>query len=143
MVLHNGGRKPMKPVSYVALAFAMALVTPAVAADYKIVDKIKMPDGGWDYATTDFQKNLIYWVRNDHTDVIDAKTNKMTQLKSTGNGHMAVVVEGTPLIVVPLRDPAKTNRIVDTSTDQVVADVSGAGETSDGATYGTFSKHVF
>src|SRR5437763_255369 len=83
------GRKPMKPVSYAALAFALALATPAVAADlsYKVVDKFKMPDGGWDYATTDLQKNLIYWVRNDHTDVIDAKTNKMTQLKSTGNGH--------------------------------------------------------
>jgi YVTN family beta-propeller protein len=135
----------MKPVSYAALAFAMALATPAVAADlnYKIVDKFKMPDGGWDYATTDFQKNLIYWVRPDHTDVIDTKTNKMTQLKSTGNGHMAVVVEGTPLVVVPMREPAKTNRIVDTSTDQVVADIGGAGDAPDGAAYDPFSKHVF
>jgi YVTN family beta-propeller protein len=121
----------------------MALAAPALAADYKIVDKLKMPDGGWDYATSDLQKNLIYWVRNDHTDVIDTKTNKLTSLKSTGDGHMAIVVQGTPLIVVPMRAPAKTNRIVDTSSDKVVADVGGAGEGPDGATYDPFSKHVY
>lgn len=133
----------MKSVSYAALAVAMALAAPAIAADYKIVDKLKMPDGGWDYATSDVQKNLIYWVRTDHTDVIDTKTNKLSTLKSTGNGHMAVVVQGTPLIVVPMREPAKTNRIVDTSADKIVADVGGAGEGPDGATYDPFSKNVY
>src|SRR5947208_1088992 len=68
----------MRSVSYAALALAMTLAAPAIAADYKIVDKLKMPDGGWDYATSDFKKDVIYWVRNDHTDVIDAKTKKVT-----------------------------------------------------------------
>ena len=132
----------MKSVSYAVLALAVALAAPATAADYKVVSKFKMPDGGWDYATSDLSKGLIYWVRNDHTDVIDTKTNKVSSLKSLGNGHMAVVVEGTPIVVVPLRDPPKTNRIVDTSTDKVLADVSG-GEAPDGATYDPFSKHVY
>src|SRR5262245_20999968 len=138
------GRKSMRSLFSAAVTCAFVLATQAFAADlnYKIVDKFKMPDGGWDYATSDLQKNLIYWVRNDHTDVIVTKTNKVTALKSTGNGHMAVVVEGTPLVVVPLRDPAKTNRIVDTSTDQVVADVGG-GNAPDGAVYDPFSKLVF
>jgi len=133
----------MKSVSYAALALAMALATPAVAADYKIVDKFKMPDGGWDYATSDLKNNKIYWVRSDHTDVIDTKTKKVTSLKSTGGGHMAVVVEGTPLVVIPMREPPKTNRIVDVSADKMVADVGGAGEAPDGATYDPFSKHVY
>ena len=133
----------MKSVSYAALAFAMALAAPAGAADYKIVNKFKMPDGGWDYATADAKKDKIYWVRNDHTDVIDAKTNKISTLKSTGNGHMAVVVEGSSLVVIPMREPAKTNRIVDTATDKLVADIGGAGEAPDGATYDSFSKNVY
>ena len=133
----------MRSVSYTALALAMALAMPAVAADYKIVDKFKMPDGGWDYATSDLKKDVIYWVRTNHTDVIDAKTKKVTSLKSLGNGHMAVVVEGTSLVVIPMREPAKTNRIVDTSTDKVVADLPGAGEAPDGATYDPSSKHVY
>jgi YVTN family beta-propeller protein len=41
-----------------------------------------------------------------------------------------------------LREPANTNRIVDTSTDQIVADVGG-GNAPDGATYDPFSKLVF
>jgi DNA-binding beta-propeller fold protein YncE len=41
-----------------------------------------------------------------------------------------------------MREPAKTNRIVDAAHDQVVADLPG-GESPDGATYDPFTKHVF
>jgi DNA-binding beta-propeller fold protein YncE len=134
----------MKRALLVALSLSTALVGSALAAEgpYKVIKSFKMPDGGWDYATSDFRKNRVYWVRTDHTDVIDAKTGAVTTLNSTGNGHMAVVVEGTSLVVVPMRTPVKTNRIVDTQTDKVVADVGG-GEAPDGAIYDPFSKHVF
>ncbi len=134
----------MKRTTLLALLLTTAMAAPAFAADakYKISARYKMPDGGWDYATSDAGKGLVYWVRNDHTDVIEAKTGKLSILKSTGNGHMAVVVDGSPLIVVPMRVPAKTSRIVDTSTDTVVADLPG-GEAPDGAAYDPFTKHVF
>jgi DNA-binding beta-propeller fold protein YncE len=133
----------MTRIALAALALLAAMTLPAVAADYKIVERFKMPDGGWDYASSDPIKGLIYWSRNEgFTDVIDAKTGKLSQLKSTGNGHLAVPVAGTTLVVLPLRVPAKTIRIFDTATDKVVADVPG-GETPDGATYDPFSKHVF
>jgi DNA-binding beta-propeller fold protein YncE len=120
-----------------------ALVTPALADGYKIIERFKMPDGGWDYASSDPAKGRIYWARNEgFTDIIDVKTGKLSQLKNTGNGHLAVPVEGTTLVVLPLRMPAKTIRILDTATDKIVADVPG-GETPDGATYDPFSKHVF
>jgi len=126
-----------------ALALSAALAVPALAEGYKVVDRFKMPDGGWDYASSDPEKGRIYWSRNEgFTDVIDMKTGKLSQLKSTGNGHLAVPVAGTTLVVLPLRDPPKTIRILDTATDKVVADVPG-GETPDGATYDPFSKHVF
>ena len=94
-----------------ALALSAALALPALAEGYKIVDRFKMPDGGWDYASFDPDKGRVYWSRNEgFTDVIDVKTGKLSQLKSTGNGHLAVPVAGTTLVVVPLRMPAKTIR---------------------------------
>jgi hypothetical protein len=127
-----------------ALVLSIALVAPALTAgpSYKIAGRFKMPDGGWDYATSDPDKNLIYWTRTGFTDVIDAKTGNLSQLKSTGNAHMALPVPGTTLIVLPLRSPPKMVRIVDTTRDKVVADLP-AGDAPDGATYDPFSKHVF
>ncbi|MEA2977591.1 MAG: hypothetical protein QOF19_3111 [Alphaproteobacteria bacterium] len=128
-----------------ALTLFVALVAPAFAADpsYKIVERFQMPDGGWDYAASDADKGRIYWARaSGATDVIDVKTGKLSQLKSTGNSHLAVPVPGTTLIVLPMRVPAKTARIVDTATDKVVADLP-AGDAPDAAIYDPFSKHVF
>src|SRR5882762_10355483 len=95
-----------------ALALSAAFAASAQAADptYKIVDRIKMPDGGWDYIVPDPEHGRIYRTRTDGTDVIDVKTGKLSELKNTGNGHMVVVVPGTTLGVLPLRVPAKTIR---------------------------------
>jgi hypothetical protein len=125
-----------------AALVAPALMTPVLAAEYKIADRISVPDGGWDYITSDPEHGRIYRTRTDGADVIDVKTHKVSQLKNTGNGHMVVPVAGTTLGVLPLRTPPKTIRIIDTATDKVVADVPG-GEAPDGATYDPFSKHVF
>jgi DNA-binding beta-propeller fold protein YncE len=126
-----------------ALAVSAVVAVPAWAAEYKIVDRFKMPDGGWDYASSDPEKGRIYWSRNEgFTDIIDVKAGKLPQLKNTGNAHLAVPVAGTNLVVLPLRMPAKTIRILDAVADKIVADVPG-GETPDGATYDPFSKHVF
>ncbi len=135
----------MTRMLFVALGLSTALVAPALAADpsYKIVDRIKMADGGWDYIVADQDHGRVFRTRVDGTaDVIDVKTGKVSQLTSAGNGHMVVVVPGTTLGVVPLRTPAKTIRIIDTATDKIVADVAG-GDGPDGAAYDPFSKHVF
>lgn len=129
-------------VTALVLGCGFASVAQAAGLKYRIAEKFKMPDGGWDYATSDASKGLIYWVRTDHTDVIDSRSGKLSILHSPGNGHMAVVVEGTSLIVVPMRSPAKTSRIVDTATDTVVADLP-SGEAPDGAIYDPFSKNVY
>jgi DNA-binding beta-propeller fold protein YncE len=132
----------MKHMLFAALTLSASFAAPVFAADanYKIVDKFKMPDGSWDYASSDPSKGLVYFVRDDHTYVIDTKTNKVSSLKSTGDGHLAVVVAGTSLIVVPLRN--NIDRIVDTATDTVVADLPG-GTGPDSGVYDPFSKHVF
>jgi YVTN family beta-propeller protein len=127
-----------------AAALSLALVAPALAADptYKIVDRIKMPDGYWDYGTSDPDTRRIYWARAAYTDVIDVQTGKLSQLKNIGGGHLAVPAPGTTLVVTPLRDPKSTVRISNAATDKVVADLP-AGDAPDGATYDPFSKHVY
>jgi DNA-binding beta-propeller fold protein YncE len=125
-----------------ALAMSAALAAPASAADYKIVDRIKMADGYWDYGAFDAGRGRVLWTRDGVIDAIDVKTGKVTQIKNSGDGHVAVPVAGTTLVVLPLRMPARTVRIFDTSTEKVVADLPG-GDFPDGATYDPFSKHAF
>src|SRR5581483_3532752 len=123
---------------------SFALIAPTLAADptYKIANRIKMPDGYWDYSSFDPDHGRIYWARATYTDVIDVKTDKLSQLKNIGGGHLAVPVLGTTLVVTPLREPKSTVRISDAATDKVVADLP-AGDAPDGATYDPFSKYVY
>lgn len=132
----------MTRITLAALALSAAFAVPASAADYKVVDHIKLPDGGWDYITSDPEHGHIIRTRTDGADVIDVKTGKVSTLKNNGNGHMIVPVPGTTLGVLPLRMPAMTVRIMDTASDTVKADVPG-GDGPDGAAYDPFSKHVF
>src|ERR1700687_726173 len=127
-----------------ALALSALYAAPALAADptYKVVDRIKLPDGGWDYVVSDPERGRIIRTRTDGADLIDTKTGKVSTLKNNGNGHMIVPVPGTALGVIPLRMPEKMIRIMDTMADKIVADVPG-GEAPDGAVYDPFSKHVF
>ena len=96
-----------------ALAVSAAFAAPAFAEGYKVIDRIKLPDGGWDYITSDAARGLIYRTRTDGADVIDVKTGKVSQLANTGNGHMVVVVAGTTLGVLPLRQPVQIRRLGD------------------------------
>ena len=128
-----------RTAAFAGLLLTVAFVTPGLA-DYRIVDRIKVPDGGFDYATFDSATGRVLMARTDFTTVIDAKTGKVSQLNSAAPGHMAVPVPGTSLIVLPQR-PGMV-RIVDMKTDKMLADIK-AGENPDGAVYDPFSKTVF
>ena len=60
------------------MPFALfAFAAPMRAADtapYKIIERIKVPDGGFDYATFDAATGHVYMPRGDFTTVIDVKT---------------------------------------------------------------------
>jgi DNA-binding beta-propeller fold protein YncE len=112
----------------------------AAEANYKIVERVKVPDGGFDYATFDSATGRVLMARTDFTTVIDAKTGKVSQLNSAAPGHMAVPVPGTALLVLPQRPG--TVRVVDMASDKMLADIP-AGKNPDGAVYDSFSKLVF
>jgi DNA-binding beta-propeller fold protein YncE len=126
-------------LSVALIAFA-AQPRAAEQTNYKIVDRIKVPDGAFDYANYDPGTGRIYMARADFTTVIDPKTGKVSELKSASRGHMALPLPGTTQLLLPQR--AGTIRMVDAATDTVVADFV-AGKNPDGAAYDPFSKLVF
>ena len=54
------------------LLLTVAFVTPSLA-DYKIVDRIKVPGGGFNYATFDSATGRVLMARTGFTTVIDAR----------------------------------------------------------------------
>jgi DNA-binding beta-propeller fold protein YncE len=124
----------------VVFLLALAVFSSPAFADYKIVDRIKVPDGGFDYATFDTATGRVLMARTDFTTVIDSKTGKVSQLASAARAHMTLPVPGTTLAALPQREG--TVRIVDMATDKVLADIP-AQKNPDGAAYDPFSKLVF
>jgi DNA-binding beta-propeller fold protein YncE len=119
-----------------------ALIAPAIAhaADYKVVDRIKVPDGGFDYAVFDANRSRVYMARPDYTTVVDAKTHAVSQLSSASGGHMLLAIPGSSLGLLPQRNGAI--RLVDIVTDMVVADFPTGGD-PDAAVYDPLTKLVF
>ena len=130
--------RAMLALSVAAIAFASP--SDAAAPNYKVIDRIKVPDGGFDYATFDAATGRIYMARTDFTTVIDVKTNAVSELKSGVRGHIFLPIPGTGLAALTQR--TGTVRLVDIAKDMVVADIP-AGKNPDGAAYDPFSKLVF
>ena len=122
--------------------FATMLTVSSVAsaADYRIVDHIKVPDGGFDYAAFDPTSGRVYMARPDFTTVIDVKSGSVLQLVSGSGGHMALAIPGTTMVLLPERKG--TIRLADAVKDTVVADLPG-GMDPDAAVYDPVSKLVF
>ncbi len=127
------------PIASLVLSVAFAAAALAAAPSYKVVDRIKVGDGGFDYATFDRATGRVLLARTNYTTAIDAKTGKVSELMSAASGHMALPVPGTTLLVLP--QGKGMIRIVDGATDKVVADLPG-GMNPDGAAYDPFSKFV-
>jgi len=127
--------------SFAMFGIFAAMVAPkvAIAVEYKIIDRIKVPDGAFDYATFNPATNQVFMPRGSFTTVIDVKTNKVTQLESAVGDHIALPVPGTSLLVLTQRQG--TIRIVDAAKDAVVADLAG-GKNPNSAAYDPVSKTV-
>ena len=87
----------MKSSIFAGLLLSLAVTASAFAAPsaYKIVDRIKVPDGAFDYATFDAATGRVYMPRGTYTTIIDVKTGKPSQLMSGASDHIALVVPGT------------------------------------------------
>ena len=79
----------------VVLSLAAPVAALAAAADYKVVERIKVPDGGFDYVTFDAATSRIYIARDEFTTVIDTKTGKSSQLYTLSTTPGMVSVSAT------------------------------------------------
>ena len=139
----------MNSLKITGLILAVALAAPSLAkAEHKIIDRVKVGDGGFDYATFNQATNQVLMARTDYTTVIDVKTHKVSELKSAIRAHSTLPVPGTTLAVLPQRKGSIDNgdqgtiRIIDLATDTVVADLPG-GVNPDSPAYDPFSKYVW
>ena len=113
----------------------------AAAPQYKIVSRVQIPDGGFDYAAFDPANNKIYFARTDYTTVFDTQTDTLSQLGSAAGGHIALPLPGTHMALVT-QGRANSARMVDMDGDTVVADIP-VKKNPDAALYDTVSKHLF
>lgn len=117
----------------------LCLTGPTLAADYKIIGRIKVPDGNFDYATFNPANGKVYMPRGAFTTVIDVKTGAVSQLANGVSDHIALPVPGSTLLVLTQRKG--TIRLLDAATDKVVADLPG-GKNPNSAAYDPVSKTV-
>ena len=114
-----------------------AFSSPTLAAEYKIIDRIKVPDGSFDYATFNAASGKVYMPRGSFTTVIDVKSGAVSQLANGASDHIALPVPGTTLLVLTQRQGII--RILDAATDKVIADLPG-GKNPNSAAYDAVSK---
>lgn len=124
-----------------ALAVLATSVQSAEQSSYHIVQRIKVPDGGFDYATFDSATNRVYMPRGNYTTVIDAKTGTVSQFANGESNHIALPVPGTNLLVLTQGGKGIV-RILDKTSDKVLADLP-AGKNPNSAAYDPVTKLVF
>ena len=124
----------------IGLSVVLAAAAFAAAPSYHVVDRIKVGDGGFDYAVFDTAKNRVLLARTNYTTAIDAKTGTVSELKAASAGHMAIPIPGSNLLLLP--QGRGTISIVDGKDDKPIAELKG-GTNPDGAAYDPFSKLVF
>src|SRR5690242_1815881 len=105
-------------------ALCLLLSHPVAAAEtnYRIVQRIKVPDGGFDYATFDTVAERVYMPRGAFTTVIDAKTGAVSRFANGEANHIALRVPGTNFLVLT-QGGKGIIRILDKTSDTVLADL--------------------
>lgn len=125
------------------MAAALLAAGSATAADtpqYKILSRIKVADGSFDYATFDPVSGLVFMPRGAFTTVLNVRTGQASELKTGASDHIALPIPDSNLLVLTQR--RGTIRIIDRTTDTVVADLAG-GKNPNSAVYDPATKLAF
>ena len=128
----------------VALSAILVWSTGVQAADspiYRLIQRIKVPDGGFDYATFDQAADRVYMPRGSFTTVIDPKTGAVSQFANGESNHIALPIPGTNLLVLT-QGGKGIIRILDKTSDKVLADLP-AGKNPNSAAYDPVTKLAF
>src|SRR5260221_3023022 len=77
--IEGGTLMKVIPVASMVLSVAFAAAALAAAPSYKLVDRIKVGDGGFEYATFDPATGRVLLARTDYTTVVHPETRKASQ----------------------------------------------------------------
>ncbi|HXS05269.1 MAG TPA: hypothetical protein VN723_00660, partial [Rhizomicrobium sp.] len=123
----------------VAAVMALSMPAPALAA-YRIVDRIKVPDGNFDYATFDPTTGHVFMPRGAFTTVIDAKSGQVSTFSDGAADHIALPIPDTNVLILTERNGAI--RILDKISGKIVKDLAGE-KNPNSAAYDPVTKLTF
>lgn len=122
--------------SLLVVCCAMTVAAAAHAAQYSVVDKIPLSDGGWDYVMIDVNARRLYLGRDPGVMALDLDTKRITEVLVAGAGvHSALPVGDTGLVVSTNGDK-DTATVFEGKSGKIKATVP-TGKMPDAAAYDT------
>lgn len=120
---------------------AVALTAATVAPTYHVSGAIAGPDGGWDYASVDPAKHMLYVAHGDVAMAVDlASGNNVRSLGMIARAHAVVPIPGTNVLLATSgRDDSV--RLLDTGDGHEIAKIA-VGSDPDAAFYDAASGHA-
>lgn len=116
------------------LAFTPLAAQAAEGGKLQVVERIKGPDGGWDYASYDAARRRIYVTHGAEVLAVDLRTGELNDHFAPGDRlHEVVVVPGHDLLVTT-NSGDSTARILRASDGALLKSLSVAAD-PDGAAY--------
>jgi DNA-binding beta-propeller fold protein YncE len=113
--------KPIVLLGLIALAASPLNGKMADVSDYRVVDRISGPDGGWDLLSVDPVAKRLYVARSNGVVAIDLPTNKVSpDIVSSSRGHDAMSIPGTT-VVISTNGSANTAMLFNGVTGEVIA----------------------
>ena len=117
----------LRPILCCALLWSLS-AAPALAADaaapaLKILDRIAMPDGPWDYASVDARARRLYLARGDGVMVLDLDTGKLTP-KLVPGARVHAVVPLTRGRILSTNGDSNTATIAEADSGKILAEIA-------------------
>jgi DNA-binding beta-propeller fold protein YncE len=117
-----------------ALLAAVPIAAHAAGGQLQVVDRIKGPDGGWDYASYDPAHRRIYVTHATVVLAVDLASGKLNDNFAPGNRlHEVVVVPGKDLLVTT-NSGDSTAKLLKASDGSLIKELKVAAD-ADGAAY--------
>ncbi|HEX3406714.1 MAG TPA: hypothetical protein VHS81_05710, partial [Caulobacteraceae bacterium] len=117
-----------------ALLAAVPIAAHAAGGQLQVVDRIKGPDGGWDYASYDPAHRRIYVTHATVVLAVDLASGKLNDNFAPGNRlHEVVVVPGRDLLVTT-NSGDSTAKLLKASDGSLIKELKVAAD-ADGAAY--------
>jgi DNA-binding beta-propeller fold protein YncE len=117
-----------------ALLSAVPIAAHAAGGQLQVVERIKGPDGGWDYASYDAARRRVYVAHATVVLAVDLATGKLNPSFAPGNHlHAVVAVPGHDLLVTT-NSGDSTAKLLKASDGSLIKELKVAAD-ADGAAY--------